>query len=141
MKKLFVIFCVIILSVGCSNNPSSKSEEDQRLFFSRVDDVSVVVDRETSVQYIWFVAGGRGGLCALIDSTGMPILHTDEYHSSSASEKNHRFFPSNTDGVEVIVDRETCVQYIWFIAGGRGGFSALIDSHGKPILYKGEFPE
>lgn len=40
------------------------------------------------------------------------------------------------DGVCVIVDTETGVQYLWRGAGYKGGLTVLLDAEGKPLLYE-----
>ena len=39
-------------------------------------------------------------------------------------------------GNQIWVDRETRVQYFWHADGYAGGLTALLDSDGKPLLYK-----
>jgi hypothetical protein len=54
--------------------------------------------------------------------------------------KTSRFFVTNLgDGFNVVVDRETRVQYILYAPDPhRGYMSTLVDSLGKPILYEGK---
>lgn len=67
------------------------------------------------------------------------------------SKPNDRFFQpdkySNVGGrkVDVIVDRQTRVQYLVF-GGFMGtvngsGVTVLVDQDGKPVLYEGELSE
>ena len=44
-------------------------------------------------------------------------------------------------GLYILVDKKTRVQYLYFSNSYQAGMSALIDSLGKPILYRGELPD
>ena len=37
---------------------------------------------------------------------------------------------------EVLVDTETGVQYLYHASGNSGGLTVLVDSEGKPLLYR-----
>lgn len=41
------------------------------------------------------------------------------------------------DGMEIWVDTETSVQYLFRRSGYGGGMTVLVDQEGKPLLYKG----
>lgn len=41
---------------------------------------------------------------------------------------------------QIIVDRETGVNYLWVVSGYAGGLTPLLDENGKPIVTK-ELPE
>jgi len=38
--------------------------------------------------------------------------------------------------VQVIVDRETGVNYLWIKSGYAGGITPLLDAEGKPVVTK-----
>ena len=40
-------------------------------------------------------------------------------------------------GLEIFVDTETSVQYLFIQSGYGGGMTVLVDQEGKPLLYKG----
>ena len=46
----------------------------------------------------------------------------------------------STESVQIFVDKETGVQYLWrdsYANGGfAGGFAVLMDQDGKPLLYQ-----
>ena len=44
-------------------------------------------------------------------------------------------------GVEIWVDTETSVQYLFAQSGYAGGLTVLVDAEGKPLLYKKERPK
>jgi len=52
--------------------------------------------------------------------------------------KNSRFIDSHKEGkwqgVKVITDTETGVQYLFAFAGYAGGVTVLVDKDGKPII-------
>ena len=54
-----------------------------------------------------------------------------------------RFFTvSLGQGFQILVDRETRVQYLMYSPSMYTGYmSTLVDSLGKPILFNGNFPE
>ena len=37
---------------------------------------------------------------------------------------------------EVLVDTQTGVQYLYHASGNSGGLTVLVDSEGKPLLYR-----
>lgn len=39
-------------------------------------------------------------------------------------------------GLEIFVDTETSVQYLFAQSGYAGGMTVLVDQEGKPLLYK-----
>ena len=39
-------------------------------------------------------------------------------------------------GLEIWVDTETSVQYLFRLSGYGGGMTVLVDQEGKPLLYK-----
>ena len=39
-------------------------------------------------------------------------------------------------GLEIYVDTETSVQYLFIQSGYGGGLTVLLDQEGKPLLYK-----
>ena len=39
-------------------------------------------------------------------------------------------------GLEIYVDTETSVQYLFAQSGYAGGLTVLVDQEGKPLLYK-----
>lgn len=39
-----------------------------------------------------------------------------------------------TTGTEIIVDRETGVNYLYYTNGNGGGLTVLLDREGKPII-------
>ena len=39
-------------------------------------------------------------------------------------------------GLEIWVDTETSVQYLFIQSGYGGGLTVLVDQEGKPLLYK-----
>ncbi|MBQ3724590.1 MAG: xylan 1,4-beta-xylosidase [Oscillospiraceae bacterium] len=39
-------------------------------------------------------------------------------------------------GLEIFVDTETSVQYLFIQSGYGGGLTVLVDQEGKPLLYK-----
>ena len=43
---------------------------------------------------------------------------------------------SFTNGLEIWVDTETSVQYLFRLSGYGGGLTVLVDQEGKPLLYK-----
>ena len=50
-----------------------------------------------------------------------------------------RFFKLYSQGlgsVQIWVDRETGVQYLWHQDGYGGGFTVLVDGEGRPLLYR-----
>lgn len=44
-------------------------------------------------------------------------------------------------GMQIWVDTETSVQYVFGISGYAGGLTVLVDAEGKPLLYKKERPK
>ena len=40
-------------------------------------------------------------------------------------------------GLEIFVDTEASVQYLFAQSGYAGGMTVLVDPEGKPLLYKG----
>lgn len=38
------------------------------------------------------------------------------------------------DNIEIWVDKQTGVNYIWKISGYAGGLSVLVDADGKPVV-------
>ncbi|EBF5140440.1 hypothetical protein HUG21_000884 [Listeria monocytogenes] len=55
-----------------------------------------------------------------------------------AEKMNERFEKIYTQGklniMEIWVDKETGVQYVYHLAGYAGGMSPLLDVDGKPLL-------
>ena len=45
---------------------------------------------------------------------------------------------SFTNGLEIWVDTETSVQYLFAQSGYAGGLTVLVDQEGKPLLYKSD---
>ena len=41
-------------------------------------------------------------------------------------------------GLEIFVDTETSVQYLFVQSGYGSGLTVLVDPEGKPLLYKGD---
>ena len=39
-------------------------------------------------------------------------------------------------GLEIFVDNETSVQYLFIQSGYGGGLTVLVEQEGKPLLYK-----
>ena len=60
------------------------------------------------------------------------------------SKKNNRFEISEKEGsslkdaglVQIIVDKQTGVNYLWVKSGYSGGLTPLLDEEGKPIITK-----
>lgn len=60
------------------------------------------------------------------------------------SKKDERFEISEKEGnqlkdsglVQIIVDKQTGVNYLWVKSGYAGGLSPLLDAEGKPIITK-----
>jgi hypothetical protein len=55
--------------------------------------------------------------------------------------KDKRFIKIHTqstfmDSLEIWVDTETSVQYLFRLSGYGGGLTVLTDQEGKPLLYK-----
>ena len=54
------------------------------------------------------------------------------------SKKDNRFekvySQGALSGVEVLVDKETGVNYIFTFNGNAGGMTVLLDKYGKPII-------
>ena len=52
--------------------------------------------------------------------------------------KNERFIKTYTQGamsvIEIWVDKETGVNYIYHHAGYSGGLTPLLDADGKPVI-------
>lgn len=38
------------------------------------------------------------------------------------------------DNFEILVDRETGVNYLWHYCGNAGGLTPLLDADGKPVV-------
>ncbi|MDD6646173.1 MAG: DUF6440 family protein [Oscillospiraceae bacterium] len=59
-------------------------------------------------------------------------------------KKNNRFEISEKEGsslkdaglVQIIVDKQTGVNYLWVKSGYAGGLTPLLDEEGKPIITK-----
>lgn len=59
-------------------------------------------------------------------------------------KKNNRFEISEKEGsslkdaglVQIIVDKQTGVNYLWVKSGYTGGLTPLLDEEGKPIITK-----
>ncbi|MCM1496664.1 MAG: DUF6440 family protein [Bacteroides sp.] len=59
-------------------------------------------------------------------------------------KKDERFEISEKEGnqlkdsglVQIIVDKQTGVNYLWVKSGYAGGLSPLLDAEGKPIITK-----
>ena len=43
---------------------------------------------------------------------------------------------TNAGLVQIIVDKETGVNYLWVVSGYAGGLTPLLEADGKPILTK-----
>ncbi|MCM1309294.1 MAG: DUF6440 family protein [Butyrivibrio sp.] len=60
------------------------------------------------------------------------------------SKENERFEILEKEGsqlkdaglIQIIVDKQTGVNYLWVKSGYSGGLSPLLDSEGKPIVTK-----
>ena len=56
----------------------------------------------------------------------------------SVMAKNERFekvySQGKLSGVEIIVDRETGVNYVFGFNGYAGGMTVLLDRYGKPVI-------
>lgn len=54
------------------------------------------------------------------------------------SKKNDRFVRTYTQGtlsvMEIWVDRETGVNYLYRVSGESGGLTPLLDREGKPVI-------
>ena len=54
------------------------------------------------------------------------------------SKKDNRFekvySQGAISGVEILVDRETGVNYIFTFNGNAGGMTVLLDKYGKPVI-------
>ena len=56
--------------------------------------------------------------------------------------QNDRFYVKEKSGsqladsglIQVIVDKETGVNYLWVKSGNAGGLTPLLDAEGKPIM-------
>ena len=43
---------------------------------------------------------------------------------------------SETGRIQVLVDKETGVNYLWVVSGYAGGLTPLLEADGKPIITK-----
>lgn len=88
MKKLISILlclCMIFALTGCG---SSTEEEEENVIGKRLEVVhseshapahlSIVVDKETGVAYLWCGVGYKGGLTVMLDSEGKPLIWGEE---------------------------------------------------------------
>ena len=52
-----------------------------------------------------------------------------------AKEKRfEKVYSQGTSGVEIWVDQETGVNYVWRGSGYAGGLTVLLDRDGKPVI-------
>ena len=67
----------------------------------------------------------------------------DEVKQVKENMNTDRFFTVRLgQGFQILVDRETRVQYLMYSPSMYTGYmSTLVDSLGKPILYDGKFSE
>ena len=91
MKKLRLIFCLLLLSIslaGCgfsdrieyAKEAWEEAEEEvikNNKFYSidAGNGDSIYIDKETRVQYLFIREGYGGGLTVLVDADGKPILY------------------------------------------------------------------
>lgn len=88
MKKLRLIFCLLLLSIslaGCGGKNEESTKEinlGDRTFIAIYDeyatyfgDYRILVDKETKVQYLYSNGYHQGGLEVLVDADGKPILY------------------------------------------------------------------
>lgn len=58
--------------------------------------------------------------------------------SYSIVESDDRFLRIDSMDGWIYVDKNTGVQYLWVSRGYSGGLTTMLDSDGKPLLYKGD---
>ena len=52
-----------------------------------------------------------------------------------AKEKRfEKIYSQGTSGIEIWIDRETGVNYLYHTSGYSGGLTVLVDKDGKPIV-------
>ena len=52
-----------------------------------------------------------------------------------AKEKRfQKVYSQDMGGVEILVDKETGVNYIFCTSGSAGGLTVLLDREGKPVI-------
>lgn len=83
MKRLLIIFSIIVLSAGCSSKKSTVQEERVNVsMFMTVENIEpwwIVADRKTGVMYA--VSRGsynRGTFTLLVDADGKPLIYESE---------------------------------------------------------------
>ena len=66
---------------------------------------------------------------------------SDSVKEVTIAERTFKAIPGNDDyfGLyEILVDKETKVQYLLYDECYQGGLVVIVDADGKPILYEGE---
>lgn len=68
-----------IMSLPSQNEPANtETVIEQRFTVERLsDNIKIITDTETGVNYLWFKRGYGAGLTVLVDETGRPVLQED----------------------------------------------------------------
>lgn len=86
-KKLFSLFLILIIPIcllfsGCGINKAPSYENDTGrlvLVYSQNDKTQcILVDKETRVMYLWCHIGNGGGLTAMLNPDGTPMIWEGE---------------------------------------------------------------
>lgn len=84
MKRLLIIFSVIVLSAGCSSKKSTVQEKERVnvSMFMTVEHLEpwwIVADRKTGVMYAVSIGSyNRGTFTLLVDADGKPLIYEGE---------------------------------------------------------------
>nr|DAS75236.1 MAG TPA: protein of unknown function (DUF4969) [Caudoviricetes sp.] len=82
MKKILSIVIAILICVsvtGCRRNRANNDESKRFVTVSEEQicdsELTIVSDKETSVCYLIYKSGHKGGITPLIDKDGKPVLN------------------------------------------------------------------
>lgn len=80
MKKLAIMLALAISLSGCSGgNSNTECENNGRFRKVYADFLNVIyVDSETNVMYFWHTGGYSGGLTAMVNENGQPLIWKGE---------------------------------------------------------------
>ena len=84
MKRLLIIFSIIVLSAGCSSKKSTVQEKERvnvSMFMTveHLEPWQIVADRKTGVMYAVSIGPyNRGTFTLLVDADGKPLIYEGE---------------------------------------------------------------
>ena len=85
MKKILSIAIAILICMsvtGCIRNRTNNNDDSKRFVTISEEQVcdselTIVADKETSVCYLIYKSGHKGGITPLIDKDGKPVLYNN----------------------------------------------------------------